>query len=73
MTNNLFTGYLDGAVVGTGVTNTDMDAHGGDIGTMDVSQEPVEELVEEEEEDETTIGFISRTIEGFLFGNNKIE
>ena len=32
VTANLFTGYLDGAVVGTGATATDLDAHSGDIG-----------------------------------------
>ena len=37
VTNNLFTGYLDGVVVGTGVTNTDMDTHGGDIGIGNVN------------------------------------
>lgn len=30
--NNTFTGYLDAAVVGTGVTNGTMNAHSGDIG-----------------------------------------
>ncbi len=37
VTNNLFTGYLDGTVVGTGVTNTDMDSHGGDIGIGNIN------------------------------------
>lgn len=32
VTTNLFTGYLNGAVVGTGATPTDLDAHSGDIG-----------------------------------------
>ena len=30
--SNLFTGYLNGAVIGTGVTTTDLDNHGGNIG-----------------------------------------
>lgn len=32
ITNNLFTGYLNGAVVGTGITTTDLDSHSGAIG-----------------------------------------
>ncbi len=32
VTNDLFTGYLNGAVVGTGITTTDLDGHSGAIG-----------------------------------------